>query len=177
MPKTHKVCQEELVPGLGLSFVFLNPNAQIQPSLAKSKLSLMFHDTLSSPFYEKMFSNSRDKFEDLIVCEFQRSRSCKRKRSIDSSAQSRKIPRTSANLEIFGVLISDLFPHMVEKQYLTPSPMKIMPNTFSHNYDPDNTCDFHMGAPEHAIKKCRPLMEEIKKFISSGILTEELVQQ
>ena len=51
-----------------------------------------------------------------------------------------------------------------------------MPNTSSHSYDPESTCDFHMGAPGHATKKCRPLMEEIKKLIRDGILTQEQVQ-
>ncbi|KAL4318595.1 hypothetical protein GQ457_18G010490 [Hibiscus cannabinus] len=83
----------------------------------------------------------------------------------------------SANLKVFGLPISELFSHLVEKQYLTPRPVKKMPNPSAHSYDPDSTCDFHMEAPGHATKKCRPLMDETKKLVNNGILTEEPVQQ
>ncbi|KAL4335362.1 hypothetical protein GQ457_07G007850 [Hibiscus cannabinus] len=29
----------------------------------------------------------------------------------------------------------------------------------------------------HSIRKCRPLMEEIKKLVNGGVLTQDLIQQ
>ncbi|KAL4388490.1 hypothetical protein GQ457_09G017510 [Hibiscus cannabinus] len=34
-----------------------------------------------------------------------------------------------------------------------------------------------MGAPGHSTKKCRPLLEEIKKLVNEGVLTQDLIQQ
>ncbi|KAL4335146.1 hypothetical protein GQ457_07G005640 [Hibiscus cannabinus] len=101
----------------------------------------------------------------------------KRKRRVDHSESPRKNLRTSPNLEIFGIPISDLLPHLVEGQYITPRPMKVTPDLTAHNFDPESTCDFHMGAPGHSTRKCRPLMDEIKKLVNNGVLTQDLIQQ
>ncbi|KAL4291099.1 hypothetical protein GQ457_14G012940 [Hibiscus cannabinus] len=49
----------------------------------------------------------------------------KRKKRVDHSKSPRKNLRTSANLEIFGIPISNMLPHFVEGQYITPTPMKV----------------------------------------------------
>ncbi|KAL4379018.1 hypothetical protein GQ457_02G030350 [Hibiscus cannabinus] len=108
---------------------------------------------------------------------FKEARSYKRRRLVDCSESPRKIPRTSADLEIFGIPISDIFLHLVEGRYITPRPMKAMPDPTAHSFDPRSTCDFHMGAPGHSTKKCRPLLDEIKKLTNEGVLTQDLIQQ
>ncbi|KAL4291643.1 hypothetical protein GQ457_14G014670 [Hibiscus cannabinus] len=103
---------------------------------------------------------------------FKEARSCMRKRFVDRSELPQKIPRTSADLEIFGIPISDIFPHLVEGRYITIGPMKAMPDPTADSFDPWNTCDFHMGASGYSTKKCRPLMDEIKKLAIEGVLTQ-----
>ncbi|KAL4342593.1 hypothetical protein GQ457_08G002670 [Hibiscus cannabinus] len=117
--------------------------------------------------------------DDIKVCKnhFLGSDGRKRKRRVDHSESPRKNLRTSPNLEIFGIPISDLLPHLVEGQYITPRPMKVTPDLTAHNFDPESTCDFHMGALGHSTRKCRPLMDEIKKLVNNGVLTQDLIQQ
>ncbi|EOY32339.1 Uncharacterized protein TCM_040155 [Theobroma cacao] len=52
-----------------------------------------------------------------------------------------------------------------------------IPNPLARNYDLNAKCDYHMGAIEHSIEKCRQLKEKIENLIKDGSLTLELMER
>ncbi|KAE8665814.1 hypothetical protein F3Y22_tig00112528pilonHSYRG00063 [Hibiscus syriacus] len=100
-------------------------------------------------------------------------------RAFIRSEQSKKVIASRARkaLKVFQESISDLYPHFVKGQYITPRLVKVSPRPYAHCYDQNSFCNFHLGVSGHSTGNYWSLLKEIETLVDKGVLTQEMIKK
>jgi len=68
---------------------------------------------------------------------------------------------------------AELLPILLQKNLLQTKAPPRVPNELPVRYQPNLSCAFHQGAPDHDVEHCRSLKIEVQKLIEANILLFE----
>ncbi|KAE8700571.1 hypothetical protein F3Y22_tig00110556pilonHSYRG00327 [Hibiscus syriacus] len=112
-----------------------NPTKEFKNLVTSGELIENIISEENSKVTSKSPTDQKAKADDVNKCCIQSPCNCKRKRANNCSDRPKKVTRSRKTLEVFQTSISDLYPHLIKGQYITPRPMKMPPNPSAHSYD------------------------------------------
>ncbi|KAE8675697.1 putative RNA-directed DNA polymerase (Reverse transcriptase), Ribonuclease H [Hibiscus syriacus] len=165
------------LPAPFFELIQANPTKEFENLVTSGDLIENVINEENSKVTSRSPTDQKAKPDHVNECRIQSPHNYKRKRASNCSDRPKKVIRSRKILEMFQTSISDLYPHLVKGQYITPRPTKVTSNPSAHSYDQDSVCNFHLGVKGHSTGNCRPLLKEIEMLVDKGVLTQEMIKK
>ncbi len=76
-------------------------------------------------------------------------------------------PRPREVFTPISMTYTELYPKLIERQFIRPIPTKPFKPPYPRWYDPNITCPYHDGVPGHGLENCMALKRIVQQLIES----------
>ncbi|KAA3454266.1 hypothetical protein EPI10_010210 [Gossypium australe] len=145
---------------------------QVQPPLLEKETTMLFINTLKSPFINHMLGNATKSFSD-IVMSGEMIENAVRTGKIYAGENSKRSALRKKEHEVNNTSLYNkwkLYQSLFDAYAVSPFYLKLMQPLFPKWYNANAQCEYHARIMGHSIENCTTFKKLIERFIKMGIV-------